>query len=227
MDIKLFSLQCAIFYRSLFLNYGKYAELIQEVFSDKTDPIEAPKDIQILPDDVYFMQFDGGNSFKASISKIRTDIFYYEEKDYHNYNEEVDNFIKRLYLFINKIFKSENICTRIGIISSSMLYTEEPIIYIKENYLNKNFTKVPSQLTITYNIPDELEGIKVNRLTTIQEQEYIIRETGDAKKVVDLKLDINTNGFREKISCKYLQKFIGKYKDDIKMEAISELFIGK
>lgn len=227
MDMKLFSLQCAIFYRSIFLDYGNYGQLIQKIFSAKEDKVENPKDINIIPDDFYFMNFDGGNGYRVSISKMRTDIFYYEERDEYSYDEVVDDFFKNILLLINKVFKSDNICSRIGIINTSMIFLDNPVKYINDNFLKNKFEGLPLQLSISYNMRDIIKEISINRLFSIQEQVYTKKQSGENFNVAEVKLDINTNGVREKLNLNFLEKFINRYKITMKSGALYDQANGK
>lgn len=227
MNVKLFSLQCAIFYRSLFLDYGKYAQTIQKVFSTKNNAVDSPKDINMVPDDFYFLNFDGSNGYRVSISKSRTDIFYYEEREQFVYNEDVNDFFKRIGRFIDIIFKDYNICSRIGIINTSLFFVDEPIQFISDRFCKNKFTKMPSQLSISYNIQDTFKDMLINQIFNIQEQTYTHKHTAKEYKAGEVKLDINTNGFQEKLDNVFLDKFFNKYKNNMKKESIEAQINGK
>jgi len=221
------SLQFAIFYRSYFLDYKKYARELCELFLEDTPEINDVKNIDSAPCDYILYALEDKSNYKISITKQRTDLLYMPKEKIPLHDEYIDIFVNKVKSCVEKFITPTNLCSRIGFINSSYLSIEEPNAHVVDHFYKDEFNKNATDINMSFNIRDNFKDFEVNKVFSLIAIKNQQQDDSMLSNIVSVNYDINTRGMKESMPQKFIFDFIDNYSKEFTKEHMESMTYGK
>lgn len=209
-ELNLINMQFAVHHKSFFDDYQKYAQSIADSIFNSKKEVGPIQNISSIPDEIYFYNIDNGYDYRFTISKKRTDIFFYPQDINEKYDDQVMYFFEKIKKYIINSLDQYTLIGKTSITSNSFLKKENPLQYLENNLLKYKNKKL-KYINMTFCESDELEGIKINNNKIYYNQEFLSYDRAQKYNAVGITIDINTDGVLPNIERDKIFRFISKF----------------